>query len=148
MRPILSIKSSEDGFTLIEIIVTIILGSILAALMFQYMGTALTGSSGPVEIVRDSSNMEALMEEIIATYVEEINTNPTTALQTIFTNPVYAANSNVTMAYIEFDAGGNEAVPASPPTETLKVTVQSTGHSLITILTNSRVQSDDPVSKF
>lgn len=137
---------SDDGFTLIEIIVTILLSSVLAALMFQFMGTALTGSYGPVETVRDSSSMEALMEEIISEYVAEMNTNPSTALQTIISN--HASKSSVTMAYIEFDTSGNEAVPASPPTDTLKVTVQSAGHSLITLLTNSRAQSDDPVSKF
>ena len=139
-------STAEDGFTLIEIIVTIILGSILAALMFQYMGTALTGSARPVEIVRDSAQMEALMEEIIARYVEEINTNPTTALQTIQT--AYAADSRVSMAYIDFDAGGSEIVPATTPTDTMKVSVQSAGHTLTSLLTNSRAKTDDPVSKF
>lgn len=146
MRPVTQIPCPDNGFTLIEIIVTLLIGSVLAALMFQFMGTALTGSSRPVEIVRDSSDMEALMEEIISEYVKEMNTNPSTALQTINTN--YASNSSVTMAYIEFDTSGNEAVPASPPTDTLKVTVQSAGHRLITLLTNSRAQSDDPVSKY
>jgi prepilin-type N-terminal cleavage/methylation domain-containing protein len=146
MRPGTQIPCSDNGFTLIEIIVTILLASVMAALMFQFMGTAMTGSSGPVDIVRDGSKMEALMEEMISEYVEEMNTNPSTALQTISTS--YASNSSVTMAYIEFDAGGNEAVPASPPTDTLKVTVQAAGHSLVTLLTNSRAETDDPVSKY
>ena len=129
MRLGLQIPCSDSGFTLIEI-----------------MGTALTGSSRPVEIVQDSSKMEALMEEIISEYVKEMNTNPSTALQTIVTN--HASNSNVTMAYIEFDTSGNEAVPASPPTDTLKVTVQSAGRSLVTLFTNCRAIATDPVSKY
>ena len=76
----MNLTRQEQGFTLIEIIVTILLGSILAALMFQFMGTALTGSSGPVNIVRDGADVEAIMEEIIADYVKRINTNPATAL--------------------------------------------------------------------
>jgi len=109
-------KTTQHGFTLIEIIVTILLGSILAALMFQFMGTALTGSSGPVDIVRDSADMEALMEEIIADYVKRINTSPATALALMKTDAdALVYGSAVTMAYIEFDGSGNEAVQASPP---------------------------------
>ncbi len=151
MRPRTQILSADNGFTLIEIIVTIILGSILAAVMFQFMGTALTGSSGPVEIVRDSSDMEVLMEEIISAYVKEINdttADPTDALDTIVTN--YGTNSNVNLSYIRFDAssGAEENLGLGTETNTLKVTVQSAGHKLVTILTNSRVEPDDPVSKF
>ena len=148
MSSSMKISGSEDGFTLIEIIVTIILGSILAALMFQFMGSALTGSSGPVEIVRDSSDMEALMEEIISAYVKEINdtsVDPTDALATIVTN--YGSHSNVTLTYITFDASGTEQTSGTA-TNTLKVVVQSAGHSLVTLLTNSRTRTDDPVSKF
>ena len=127
------------------------LGSILAALMFQFMGTALTGSSGPVEIVRDSAAMEQLMEEIISKYVEEINTSPASALNTIVTT--YGSNSNVTLKYITFDGTGAEQFSGplplpGTPTDTLKVTVQSAGHSTTTLLTNSRAGADDPVSKY
>lgn len=146
MKPRRKTPRFEDGFTLIEIIVTIMLGSILAALMFQFMGSALTGSSEPVEIVRDASDMEALMEKIISDYVMRVNTDPATALGLMVADTSYG--SNVTMAYIEFDAGGNEQPAASPPSDTLKVTVQAAGHRLITLLTNSRAQSDDPVSKY
>ena len=149
MTPMESISHTEDGFTLIEIIVTIILGSIMATVLFQFMGTTLTKGSGPVEIVRDSADMEALMEDIIATYVKEINTNPATALQNLQSATyTYAADSRVTLTYIAFDASGSETTPALPPTDTLKVTVRSAGHSLTTLLTNSRVLTDDPVSKF
>jgi len=141
----LTVKTKQHGFTLIEIIVTILLGSILAALMFQFMGTALTGGSGPVNIVRDGAAMEQLMEEIISAYVEEINSNVTNPLPTIVSN--YAANSNVTMTYITFDASGAEQTSGTP-TDTLKVTVQSAGHKLTTLLTNSRAETDDPASKY
>jgi len=147
----LIVKPKQHGFTLIEIIVTILLGSILAALMFQFMGTALTGSSRPVDIVRDGAAMEQLMEEIVSTYVEKMNTDPANALGTIVTN--YGANSNVTLKYIAFDAAGAEVFSGPMPlpgtaTDTLKVTVKSAGHSLTTLLTNSRVNSDDPASKY
>jgi prepilin-type N-terminal cleavage/methylation domain-containing protein len=149
MRPGTQIPCSDSGFTLIEIIVTILLASVLASLMIQFMGSALTGSSRPVEIVRDSADMEALMEEIISAYVKEINTNVADPLPKIVTN--YGSRSNVTMWYITFTNGVESPKPPTLPgtvTDTLKVTVQSAGHSLVTLLTNSRVQANDPVSKY
>lgn len=148
MRPGTQIPCSDNGFTLIEIIVTILLASVLAALMFQFMGTTLTGSSGPVETVRDGAAMEALMEAVISDYVKRINTDPSTALGLMKTDAdTLVYGSEVTMAYIAFDPSGNET-PSGTATNTLKVTVQLTGYSLMTLLTKSRKDSDDPVSKF
>jgi prepilin-type N-terminal cleavage/methylation domain-containing protein len=76
--------SSENGFTLIEIIATVIVMGILAAFFINFMGTALTDSWRSVELVADEARAEGLMEMIIADYVEQINgNNPATALQTI-----------------------------------------------------------------
>ena len=147
MRHKTSIPCAQDGFTLLEIIITITLVSILATLMVQYMGTAMTASSDPVNMVRDEADMEALMEKIISDYVIKVNNDPATApLQLMKDDTSYG--SNVTMAYIEFDGSGNEAVPTSTPTNTLKITVQAAGHSITTLLTNSRAQSDDPASNY
>ena len=145
MRHKTSIPSVQDGFTLLEIIFTITIASVLATIMIQFMGTAMTGSSGPVDMVRDGADMEALMEEIVSDFVKEINSDPANALQSIW--DAYNSNSNVSLAYITFDSNGDENTPGGA-TNTLKVTVQATGHSLTTLLTNSRAQSDDPVSKY
>ena len=148
MRPVIQTPCSDSGFTLIEIIVTILLASVLAALMFQFMGSALTGSSGPVDIVRDGADVEALMEEVISDYVERINTDQSTALGLMKTDADASAyGSEVSMDYITFDSSGNET-PSGTATNILKVSVQAAGHSQITLLTNSRAQSDDPVRKF
>lgn len=147
MRHKTSIPCAQGGFTLVEIIVTITLASVLATLMVQYMGTAMTASSGPVNMVRDGAKMEALLETIISDYVIRVNDDPATApLQLMKDDTSYG--SNVTMEYIAFDGSGIEETSPPPTTNTLKVTVQATGHSLTTLLTNSRAQSDDPVSKF
>jgi prepilin-type N-terminal cleavage/methylation domain-containing protein len=144
MRHKTSIPCAQDGFTLVEIIVTITLASILATLMVQYMGTAMTASSGPVNMVRDGAKMEALMEKIISDYVKEINSDPANALQSIW--DTYNPNSNVSPKYITF-TNGDENTPGGA-TNTLKITVQAAGHSITTLLTNSRAKSGDPVSNY
>lgn len=134
------------GFSLLEVIVTIVVASILAALMVQFAGTALIQSADPVERVRDEADVEAITENIVSDYVKEINSDPANALSTI--KDVNDYGTNVTMSYIEFDGAGLETVPPPAVSDTLKVTVQGTGYSLTTLLTHSRTQSDDPETRY
>jgi len=134
---------SYKGFTLIEIIAAIMVAAVLSALFIQFMGTALTQSGSAVNIVRDEASIEGLMEEIISDYLKEINKDtPENALNTIKTTD-YGAD--VTMEYIQFDGSGSE-IPGS--TNSLKITIQATGHKLTTVLTKSRDKSDDPIVKY
>ena len=141
MKGTQSRHSSENGFTLIEIIATVIVMGILAAFFMNFMGTALTDSWRSVELVADEARAEGLMERIIADYVEEINNNPadpTAALTAIKDNDY---GMPVTMRYIVFNASGDEQVGG---TRNLKVTVESPGYSLTTILTESRTDTNQP----
>ena len=85
MKRTQSTHNSENGFTLIEVIATVIVMGILAAFFINFMGTALTDSWRSVELVADEARAEGLMERIIADYVEEINNNPADALTAILT---------------------------------------------------------------
>ncbi|MGD8366418.1 MAG: prepilin-type N-terminal cleavage/methylation domain-containing protein [Desulfobacterales bacterium] len=137
---------SIAGFTLIEIIVTIVVGAILAAVMVQFMSTAMTRSADPTAAVRTEAETGTVMEEIVSSYVKVINaSNPSGALAQI--QATYGSAAGVTMAYIRFDATGQEVVEGSA-TDTLKVTVQGTGYALTALLTESRVKSDDPASEY
>jgi len=140
----------SNGFTLVEIIVTIVVAGILGTIFVQLMGTALNASWNAVEIVRDESNSERVMEQIIADYVEDINKD-LDALGNIVTT--YDGQTfydvNVTTQYIVFNAGGNEV--ASGSSDNLKVVLQASGqvspaitgrYSMTTILTNSRTAND------
>ena len=136
----------NGGFTLIEIIVTIVVAAVLAAIMVQFVSTAMTRSGDPAAAVRTEAATGTIMEGIVSEYVEQINTNPATALALLKT--IYASDPNVTMTYIRFNAAGQEVVEDPTATSTLKVTVQGTGYEVTTLLTNSRTKSDDPVSTY
>jgi prepilin-type N-terminal cleavage/methylation domain-containing protein len=130
-----------NGFTLVEVIVTIIAAGILGAFFIQFMGTAMSRSALAVENVRVEAAAEALMEQIVADYVAEINkSNPSSALATI---KAKSYGSGVTMEYINFNASGGEE--AAGTSRTLKVTVSAPGNDLITLLTESR-KSGPPAS--
>ena len=112
MKPAHSNIASSSGFSLIEVIATIIVVGILAAFFIHFMGTALSDSYKSVELVAGEAEGEGTLEQIIADYVKEINFNPDDALASIVTNNAGGAyGSNVSMVYIGFDVNGNE-IPA------------------------------------
>ena len=148
MKRTQSTHNSENGFTLIEIIATVIVMGILAAFLMNFMGTALTDSWQSLELVADEARAEGLMERIIADYAERINENPTTALSEVAgLESSYESDVDysmpVTMQYIVFDTSGDEQADTAGENRNLKVTVESPGYSLTTILTESRTDNDN-----
>ncbi len=55
-----SMKIDSKGFTLVEIIVTLVAAGILGAIFIHFMGTALDASWNAVEIVRDEAGGEGV----------------------------------------------------------------------------------------
>jgi prepilin-type N-terminal cleavage/methylation domain-containing protein len=135
--------NTQNGFTLIEVIATIVVMGILAAFFIHFMGTALNDSWKTVEVVEGEAKAEGLMEKIIADYVERINNNPDTALALIVSRESsYESDLDyglpVTMQYIVFDASGDEQADTAGENRNLKVTVEPPGFNLTTVLTKSR----------
>jgi type II secretory pathway pseudopilin PulG len=139
----------SGGFTLVEVIVTIMMAAIMGAFFIQYMGTAMSRSTRAVDFVREEATAEALMEKIITDYVAKINLNEAAALidmnKAINIDKIYdSAQKKVTAKYIDFDNSGNE-INDSSKLRTLKVTVAAGEHRLTTLLAKSRVNDSPPV---
>jgi prepilin-type N-terminal cleavage/methylation domain-containing protein len=150
MNHLKSKMMDSKGFTLVEIIVTIVAAGILGAIFVNLMGTALSASWNAVEIVRDESNGEGLMERIIADYVADMNNDPDNALINIVTgyNGQTLDGITITTQYIYFDSSGDEKTGGS---DNLKVVLQAPSqlapairfrYPMTTILTNSRMTND------
>ena len=150
MNHIASTQNLENGFTLIEVIATVVVLGILAAFFMNFMGTALTDSWQSVERVADEARAEGLMEKIIADYVELKNNNPVAAALPVIVSRESSYESDVdygmpvTTQYIVFDTNGNEQADTAGENRNLKVTVESPGYHLTTILTESRTDSNHP----
>jgi prepilin-type N-terminal cleavage/methylation domain-containing protein len=145
-------KLNNHGFTLIEVIVTIIAAAILGAIFINFMGTAMSRSTRSLENVQGEADAESVLEKIVADYVEKINQNESSALAEMNTaiNVNRAYNNSekkvtVTAAYITFNTSGNESADTGGLNRTLKVTVNANEHRLTTLLTRSRSSDSPPV---
>lgn len=156
MRVLSGSRTPPAGFTLIEVIIAIIVGSIVGVVFFVYMGEQLTHSSDPINITRNEGVAEMWMERILSDYVQEMNAATyATALATVFARDYTAgpynmpASVTLTRTYVTYDAGGNEvAVGGGGTSNNLKVTVRAAGYALTAILTAERVTSGDPVTYY
>ncbi len=141
--------NSSGGFTLVEVIVTLMAAGIMSVFFINFLGAALDFSWKSVEIVTNDAETQGKMEEIIAYYTSKINDDPDSALTAVVSN--YNGQSIndvlVTTQYIGFDSGGNEIDPASSVTFVLKVTAKGHANEIVTILTDSR-NTDDPAVRY
>ena len=130
------------GFTLIEIIATIITMGILTAFFIHFMGTAVDNSWKSVDLVAGEAEAEGKLEEIIAYFTSKINDD--TELDTALSSVVNEFIGDAIMEYIVFNESGAEEPDGPGQNRILKVTVEAPGNNLTTILTQSRTDSSDP----
>jgi prepilin-type N-terminal cleavage/methylation domain-containing protein len=142
------------GFTLIEVIITIVVGAILGSLVLSQLGTSLFHSADSVFVVKNEGLAEAWMERIISDCVKELNgANYASALATIQARDYSAAPYNmpasvtVTRTYVTYDAAGVETVAGGTSTN-LKVTVQAGDAKLTSLLTAERSSGSDPYATY
>jgi prepilin-type N-terminal cleavage/methylation domain-containing protein len=156
MRLVWKSPLSRQGFTLIEVIITIVIGAILGSLVVSQLGTSLFHSADSVFVVRNEGLAEAWLERIISDYVKELNSaNYASVLATIKARDYSAAPYNMpasvtlTRTYVTYDAAGVETTVGGVGTSTnLKVTVQMGENKLTSLLTAERSSGSDPYATY
>ena len=125
MRKLSAKRTHPSGFTLLEVIITMIVAAILGAILVQFMGTSMHQSFQPVQMVQDGYGLGEIMEKVNAEYKRLLLTSndPLTdllnAINTGNTPPtprfgLYTYNS----WWIDFDINGVEfTIPAPTPDE-------------------------------
>ncbi len=130
-------KANQNGFTLIEIIVALVVGAILAAIIVQVMGTNLSRSAEPIFWVRNQLSLQEIMDSMIADY-KYLWMTDSTPLET-FKSRVesnYYGSYAATTKYIDFDASGQENITAcSSDCKILKVTITNANQHLTALFT-------------
>jgi prepilin-type N-terminal cleavage/methylation domain-containing protein len=128
------LKLADRGFTLLEIVITLVVASVLGAVLAQYMNTVLARSTKPIDFLQKTYSLNQVVELITADYQaleDDDGDHDLTTLQTNIqngnitgNNPYYGKYTQVTK-YIKFD-GGSEALDDSGDNRVLKATITST----------------------
>ena len=139
------IATDQRGFTLIEVIVTIIISAVLAVILGQVIANQTGRSYKPIQVINENLALRAVMENIAADCRQGISVQVLqgrVASGEYWNNPSFTFTGNIPidMVYnscIGFNATGNEATEDSACTTSniLKVTiaVQGTPHQLTSL---------------
>lgn len=125
-----TLDSDQKGFTLVEVIITILVASILGLIFIQFMGTSMTGSVEPVIRVQNAFTIEQVMEKMTADY-KKLMAESTTPLATFKTHvqggnnevndPFFGPYTVVYNNYITFNESGVQVSESGD--RILKVTI-------------------------
>lgn len=64
-------KLKTAGFTLIEVIITVVVIAIVGAMLFSVMGTSMTRSSDPIFRMQTSFSLQQVMENMMIAYEKD-----------------------------------------------------------------------------
>lgn len=130
---------SEQGFTLLEIIVSLIVAAILGTMLVTITGSALQRSSQPIEAIQRTYAMELVMENINLYYFNLLY-NPTEIhvlnKLSIFINANYTDFINTAddmKRYTSFSSGVLSSPSVNGPIMRLTLTDSSTGITLTSL---------------
>jgi prepilin-type N-terminal cleavage/methylation domain-containing protein len=123
----------QRGFTLIEVIVTITVAAILAALIVPFMSTTIIASAKGVGTVADEARLKTVMEDITRDYRDWLRSTPGSPLSAfaaqLTSNPAYSAFITEAQTGIEVDSGNDGDVTI------LRITISTGDLSLRALFT-------------
>ena len=134
----------NQGFTLLEVVITLIVGSILGAILVQFMGTSMKNSFEPVIMVQDGCGVYEIMEKMNSDYKMQLLTSTVDPLgdfkydvdngNDADTSDPYFGLYTSTTEYIVFNSSGDE-VSDDTELRILKVKITHGGQSLTALFT-------------
>jgi len=123
---------NDRGFTLLEIIITLVVAAILGTMLTQYMNTSLKRSAEPITLIQKTFSLNRIMEEMTADYHKllETDSSPLTTLDTNILSNKYGQYAAQT-GFITF-SGGNETAGGD---RILKATITANNQSITVLFT-------------
>ncbi len=138
------ICNSKNGFTLIEIIITLLVAVIIGGIMTQYLGSAMSQTSTAMKRLADGTKLHAVADNIIGEFRQIAPSD--SATWNAFQSGIGNAGTDQNNAYgeyrvifndfIRFDATGLEMadVYGTAPEDILKIVISGTSDDALTFL--------------
>lgn len=108
----IDVMNKSRGFTLIEVIVSLIIAGILAAMLYAFLGSGMMNSANPVILARHGSYLNEVMENMAADYkfLQVANPGPigleAFRVKVVSTSPRHYGNGyTATAAYVSIPTG-------------------------------------------
>ncbi len=112
-----------SGFTLLEIIITLMLAAVFATSMYVYFGKTLSDSVAPVTRLRSSASLQRVLENIRADY----NGYPKWRRETVYTTSDYVIPTNFNGYYYQCTTAGTSGTTEPVWPENSGATVTDNG---------------------
>lgn len=137
------INDRQQGFTLIEIIITLALGALLGAMLVPFLSSALTKSGMSASRLKNTLILQTTMENITADYQDRVVGGAITLVD--LQTAIGAEGSDQNNGYGSYHVAANRFVDfvgetevadtvSTPPQDTLKVKIQDvSGFSFTTL---------------
>ncbi len=142
MKTPLESNENQTGFTLIEVLITLIVASILGAILIQLMGTNITRSGKALVMAQDRASLISVMEKITAHYKLTAETAaPLANLRTDVKNgnqqgnDPYFGEYTWETKYIAFDPGTNREKSEGEGDTILKITITKDEQTIVALFT-------------
>ena len=142
MKPAGNFKGQPGGFTLLEVIIALIVGSILGAILLEFLGQTVYKSFEPIKMAQGNMELTAIVEKMHADYKKRLllSNDPLVDLKDdIENNTGNYGDYTWSTSWVTFDGSGNEAQDNDPLSpfyhRVLKVTVVRGQHEITTLYT-------------
>ncbi len=132
-----TIPNLNKGFTLLEVIVSLIIISLFSAVFLGFYETHVVGSTKPVQMMEQGLALESVMEKISADYVDLLNSNstPLSTLETRINTSIYGDYTPATK-FVTFDSSNHEeSAPCTAGCTNLKVSITIGDQTITTLFT-------------
>lgn len=137
-------NASRDGFTLVEVVITLLVAVILGGIMVQYLGGSLARSTTPMKRLAADAALQAVADSVIGDFRQTAPADSTawsnfrTGIGAAGTdqNNTYGEYRVLFNDYIQFDASGIEQTDSygTAPEDILKIVIAGPNGDPLTFL--------------
>lgn len=134
-------KLKSDGFTLLEVIITLVVAAIVGTMMYTTLGKSLSGSSEPIFRMQKSFALQQVMENMVTAYnkicydggdIEDLKT--AIGAEGSAMNNGFGQYTVVENRFIKFESNEQKDIATGDLRNLLKVTIKNSNNEILSYI--------------